>query len=92
VYLEFACPDSTRQQQRPQPGEDGYGRLVRVQQGGAGMKIRMPSNRQITRTGPKSSAPSALPDGQDISELVQRAPRPNFLWGNSLRENYERGR
>ena len=33
---------------RPQPGEDGYGRLVRVQLGRGGMMIRVPSNRSLT--------------------------------------------
>jgi len=51
---------------RPQPGEDGYGRLVRVQQGRAGMIIRMPSNLWITRAGQKSSTYFFLCDRQDI--------------------------
>ena len=40
---------------RPQPGEDGYGRLVRVQLGRGGMMVRVPSNRNLTSKTRKSS-------------------------------------
>jgi hypothetical protein len=56
VSLECVCSDPTPNKERPQPGEDGYGRLVRAQQGRGGVIIRMPSNCEITRTARKSSS------------------------------------
>jgi hypothetical protein len=79
VYLECVCPYSPRaNKKRPQPGEDGYGRLVRAQQGRGGVVVRMPSNCVITRTGGKSSATSVCSAGQTIGGLGKEIAEPNF--------------
>ena len=90
MSLECVCPCSPRaNKKRPQPGEDGYGRLVRAQQGRGGVIIRVPSNSEITRTSRKSSNLRCA--GQDYRRAcARRSPSPILLWVNSLRENYER--
>ena len=89
MSLDCLVPIPGANKKRPQPGEDGYGRLVRAQQGRGGVIIRMPSNCEITRTSRKSSSLRCAGTRRS-ARMCKGIAEPNFAWVTWLRENYER--
>ena len=75
---------SRANKKRPQPGEDGYGRLVRAQQGRGGDDSSHALELRDNADWRPEFRAQRLVSGQDIGAHVQRDRRAQFALGKFL--------